>query len=297
MTTLDFQGRPVPDTGTVEAGLKHVSRSRHSIPVQLVKQGRFDRLLLYGLMMSSDTGREAIKNNGSYRWADHIYRGEASGRFLIGKYIDRYLLRSRGGRGMRNRFRWVQSNVEQQVRQRRGGARPVRILSVPFGMGRDVMEPLRRLNIDRGLRDIELYGLDLDADAVHDARALARMWGFDEARIRCDDALKPQAYPAGPFDLIVNIGFVNYLNDTEARWTFRHLFGLLAPGGTLLTHSTVLPPKNIRFILDLSDFKGFYRGVEDLRLLLQGLPIVDFHAEVEPLGIDSLLRLTKIAQG
>jgi hypothetical protein len=292
MTTLDFQGRPVRDRGALEHGLKHVTRSRRSIPLQLVRQGRIDHLLIYGLMMSSDTGREAITSNGSYRWADHIYVGKPSGRFVIGRYIDRYLLGSRGGRGMRNRFRWVQANVEREVKQRLGAA-PVRVLSVPCGMGRDVMEPVVRALAGTPGDRVELYGLDLDANAVRDAKALARSMYLDDSRIRCADAMKPEVYPAGPFDLIVNIGFVNYLNDTEVQWTYRHLLGLLKPGGALLTHSTVLPPKSIRFILDLSDFKGFYRGVEDLRGLTQGLPIADFHGEVEPLGIDSLLRIIK----
>jgi len=39
----------------------------------------------------------AIEHSGSYKFADHVYRNEPSGRFGIGRALDAVLLRMRGG--------------------------------------------------------------------------------------------------------------------------------------------------------------------------------------------------------
>jgi hypothetical protein len=42
--------------------------------------------------MQSDLGREGIINSGSYRFADHIYRNQPSGRGLFGRWINALFL-------------------------------------------------------------------------------------------------------------------------------------------------------------------------------------------------------------
>src|SRR5215212_10104789 len=92
---------PLPDTTRRLANRTRVSRS---IPRRLVAERKFHLLPVYALLRTSDLAREGIENSGSFRFADHVYRAKASGRYGLGVLLDGVLLRLRGARSMRNRF-------------------------------------------------------------------------------------------------------------------------------------------------------------------------------------------------
>src|SRR5262245_17428381 len=66
-------------------------------------EGRWHLVALYHLLQWSDLAREGIAHSGSYRFADHLYRGEPSGRGWAGRTLDRLLLNLPAARGMRTR--------------------------------------------------------------------------------------------------------------------------------------------------------------------------------------------------
>ena len=62
------------------SALHNRTRTSTSIPRKLLREGKLHLLPVYALMRTSDLAREGIENSGSFRFADHVYRNEASGR-------------------------------------------------------------------------------------------------------------------------------------------------------------------------------------------------------------------------
>src|SRR6478752_3544849 len=133
-------------------------------------------------MRTSDLAREGIENSGSYRFADHVYRNEPSGRFGIGRALDALLLRMRGARSMRNRFNHTQREILAAARAHdaRSATDPVastapfRVLSVPCGIARDLV--LAANALERELPALyarsTFFGVDLDPAPLDLSREL-----------------------------------------------------------------------------------------------------------------------------
>jgi hypothetical protein len=149
--------------------LHNRTRTSESIPRKLLREGKLHLLPVYALMRTSDLAREGIENSGSYRFADHVYRNEASGRFGIGRALDAVLLRMRGARSMRSRFQHSQNEILAAARAfaartAKADATAFRVLSIPCGIARDLA--LVATRIRRELPDVyarsTFFGVDLD---------------------------------------------------------------------------------------------------------------------------------------
>ena len=119
------------------------TRTSESIPRRLLREGKLHLLPVYALMRTSNLAREGIENSGSYRFADHVYRNEASGRFGIGRALDAVLLRMRGARSKRYRFHHSQNEIHAAAlafgaRTATAHATSVRGQSLPCGNARDL---------------------------------------------------------------------------------------------------------------------------------------------------------------
>jgi hypothetical protein len=97
--------------------LPNRTRRSESIPRRLVAEGKYHLLPVYALLTTSDLAREGIRNSGSFRFADHIYRNEPSGRYGVGRVLDSVLLKLRGARSMRSRFFHSRREVLRAVRE------------------------------------------------------------------------------------------------------------------------------------------------------------------------------------
>jgi hypothetical protein len=97
--------------------LPNRTRRSESIPRRLVAEGKYHLLPVYALLTTSDLAREGIRNSGSFRFADHIYRNEPSGRFGVGRVLDSVLLKLRGARSMRSRFFHSRREVLRSIRE------------------------------------------------------------------------------------------------------------------------------------------------------------------------------------
>src|SRR5687768_2617935 len=130
--------------------LPNRTRRSESIPRRLVAERKYHLLPVYALLTTSDLAREGIRNSGSFRFADHIYRNEPSGRFGVGRMLDRVLLALRGARSMRSRFFHSRNEILRAVNELSGVAKgiptgsPARerisVLSVPCGIARDLFD-------------------------------------------------------------------------------------------------------------------------------------------------------------
>ena len=80
------------------------TRRSASLPRSLLRRGRVLALPVYAALRRSDLAREGFDHSGSYRFADHIYRGEPSGRGAFGRWLDARLLKLPAVRSFRSRY-------------------------------------------------------------------------------------------------------------------------------------------------------------------------------------------------
>lgn len=188
----------------------------------------------------------ARRIGGSAAVMEQLYRNQPAGRSALGRAIDRAIQASPGARALRHRL-----YVTQELGR---GLAPRRLLSVPGGSGRDAAA------IDAP----ETVLVDPDPGA----RALAAELCPRALRVAgtVDEA------PPGPFDLILFVGLIEYLDDTEARRLLVALRGRLHPEGALITSTTADYPDRERMrrwfgwqtrprgpeaLVDLLDAAGF----------------------------------------
>jgi putative methyltransferase len=253
----------------------NLTRRSRSIPVKLVREGSLHLLPVYYLLRLSDLGCEAIEHSGSSRFADHIYCGIPSGRNVVGRWLDARLLAMPAAEAFRRRCINAQAMMRRALEARAHG--PIRILGVPCGIPRDVIELARTLRSeDRGLLSrIEYEGLDVDPDVLAIARRLTCDCGLGADRYRQGNALDRNDYPPGRFDLVVSTGLGEFLDDAELAAFYGIVFETLESGGVFYTSATAKDPKS-DLLLQMIELETHYRGVEALRGILTTLPWARF---------------------
>jgi SAM-dependent methyltransferase len=237
------------------------TRRTASIPRRLVREGKFHLLAVYYLGLTSDLGREAIENSGSYDFADHVYGNRPAGRFIIGYLLDALFLNLKSARALRSRYRYARSEIQRLILERPD---PVDVLAVPCGLARELFDVKAWLAEEHRNRQVRLSGMDLDQGLVNRLAAASRRLGFAMEFVS-GDALSPDAYPAQPFDGIVSLGFTEFLDDTLASAFYRLAHRKLKPGGRFIT-SGMRPHRLSDYLLrNVADLQTSYRSAETLR--------------------------------
>jgi len=282
MTNTLFLNVREPD----RLGRKNVTRETSDLPGKFLREGKLNFLALYWLMMQSDLGREGIERSGSYRFADHIYRNQPSGRNWLGRMIDAWLLRMPATRAFHRRYRQAQNAICLAV-TRRPGHGPVRVLAVPCGIPRDVGE----LPPDV-LRHIEYTGMDLDPRVLRLAEQHLGGCELAESQFVQDDALDESAYPAGHFHCVISTGLGEFLTDDELLAFYRNVHSKLETGGIFYTSATNFEPRSAA-MLDAFELRTHYRDSTQLGALLQTLPWRNLQLTVDPTGLQTFVLAEK----
>jgi|SRR5690349_502422 len=279
--------QPQPDLTTPPtAPLANRTRRSASIPRRLVAEGKYHLLPVYALLTTSDLAREGIRNSGSFRFADHIYRNEPSGRFGVGRVLDRVLLRLKGARSMRSRFLHSRLEVLRAI-ESVSPDRRVTIVSIPCGIARDlfdVAETLRRADLER-YQTARFVGIDLDPEPIALSRELTRGHGCFE--FTCGDALQPGTIPAG-VDVIVSLGFGEFLADGTLFDFYRRCLSALKPGGRFITSAMNRDRLSDYLARELAELHTHYRSAQQLRALLTSAGFVRVRATRDSVGLQTL---------
>jgi SAM-dependent methyltransferase len=257
--------------------LHNRTRTSESIPRKLLREGKLHLLPVYALMRTSDLAREGIENSGSYRFADHVYRNEASGRFGLGRVLDAVLLRMRGARSMRNRFHHAQNEIVAAAHAFQAAGRPAaapfRVLSIPCGIARDLV--LAGARIARELPAVydrsTFFGVDLDPVPLELSRELAP--SDDHFIFARGDALDASAFPS-ELDVIVSTGLGEFLdNDLLVRF-YRNCHERLRVGGVFVTSGMQADRVADYLMRQLAELHTHYRRADEL---IRWLHTVGFH--------------------
>lgn len=253
---------------------------------------------MYYLMTLSDLGREAVRGSGSHRFADHIYVGTPSGRTLLGRWIDARLLAMPAARAFRRRCAEAQRAMQCALEScgTGDGARPraVRILAIPCGIPRDLLELVRMLRSrdSSWLDRLEYHGMDIDSEVLVEASAVIAECGLTSVHLHRGDALSADDYPQGPFDLVVSTGLGEFLQRDELVTFYRHVHGLLRPGGVFFTSATARDPSSDR-LLQMVELVTQYRSADDLLHLLEDLAWQELRMIRDPSGLQTFVTATR----
>ena len=277
--------QPQPDL-TNSAPLPNRTRRSGSIPRRLVSEGKYHLLPVYALLTTSDLAREGIRNSGSFRFADHIYRNEPSGRFGFGRVLDRVLLKLKGARSMRSRFLHSRLEILRAIED--GAAeRDLTVVSIPCGIARDlfdVAETVRRSDPGRYDR-VRFVGIDIDAEPLALSRDLTR--GHRRFDFVCADALEPRTIPRD-VDVIVSLGFGEFLADGILYDFYRRCLSALKPGGRFITSAMSRDRVSDYLARELAELHTHYRTTEQLRALLTSAGFVKVRTSHDTVGLQTL---------
>jgi len=281
--------------------LHNRTRTSESIPRKLLRQGKLHLLPIYVLMRTSDLAREGIENSGSYRFADHVYRNQPSGRFGIGRAVDAVLLRMRGARSMRNRFHHTQREILTAARalESRSAVDPVavtapfRVLSIPSGIARDLVLAARA--VERELPGVyarsTFFGVDLDPAPVKLSRDLAGR--DDHYFFTRGDALDATSFPS-ELDVIVSTGLGEFLSDDLLVQFYKNCHDRLRPGGTFVT-SSMQPDRVADYLMrQLAELHTHYRRGEEIIRWLHTVGFYEVSARQDDVGLQTLVVARRV---
>ncbi len=278
--------QPQPELTSPSTPLPNRTRQSASIPRRLISEGKYHLLPVYALLTTSDLAREGIKNSGSFRFADHIYRNQPSGRFGVGRVLDRVLLKLRGARSMRSRFLHSRLEILRAIEDiDRGSA--ITVVSIPCGIARDlfdVAETLRRSDPQR-YENTRFVGIDIDPEPL----ALSRELTLDHAcfDFDCADALQPGTIPKG-VDVIVSLGFGEFLADGTLFDFYRRCLSALRPGGRFITSAMSRDRLSDYLARELAELHTHYRSTQQLSALLTSAGFVTVRTTTDNVGLQTL---------
>lgn len=268
--------------------LRNRTRVSSSIPLRMLREGRIHLLPVYALARTSYLGREGMESSGSFRFADHVYRGQPRGRFIIGWAMDALFLTLPASRSMRERYLHSRGEVAAELRRAAADSRGTRILSVPCGIARELVEAASevRAEVPSVLDHAELIGMDLDAEPLRLSRALA---GEDRAfQFLQRDALQAATLPEN-LDLIVSTGFGEFLDDGELLRFYTACCNALTPGGRFVTSGMSRSRIADRLLRDIAELHVHYRGAEVLRTALTHAGFTEIAIRADRFGLQSLV--------
>lgn len=265
------------------------TRQSRSLPLTLLRRGRVLALPLYAALRRSDLAREGLDHSGSYRFADHIYRGVASGRGSFGRWLDGRLLALPAVRSFRSRYEAARDELTAFLQARAGEGRTLDVLSVPCGIPRELADGYRAFLSAGGsaAAAVRFHGLDLDPEVLAEAGAFARTRGLSPFVPIEGDALDPASYPAA-LDFVTCTGLAEFLNDEQVAALYGIVFERLRPGGVFVTSGMRGRPIS-DYLLRLAEMTIQYRTAADLERLARRYPFASMAVRTDALGIQAIL--------
>ena len=267
------------------------TRRSSSITGKLLRSGRVLELPVYWLLQTSDLAREGFENSGSYRFADHIYRGQPSGSYGIGRWLDSRILRMRAVESFRSRFFMARDELCEFLRERSKDQASLDVLSVPCGIPREFVAAVEQFRGAGGVTTgIRFHVLDLDHDVLRQAEILAGQHGI-ALIAHHGDALDMRTY-AGEFDFITSTGLGEFLDDKQLATLYAAFHRVLRPGGVMVT-SAMRCLRFSDYLLRLAELHVRYRSADELAVTARRAGFLRLATSADRHGIQGFLKATK----
>lgn len=270
------------------------TRRSRSIPRKLMVEGAFHLLPVYYLLQLSDLAREGIEHSGSFRFADHIYRGQPSGRTPVGRWLDARLLAMPAARAFRRRFQFAAELLRAAAERHPATAGPLRVLAVPCGLPRDIVDvasTLTNSNPD-ALARIEYHGLDIDRQVIAQARLMTFGRGLGSTHFHVGNAFNANDYPPGRFNIVVSTGLGDFLADEDLEILYRLVHRALAPGGTFFTSASGRDRRS-DVLLQMAELIPHYRDASDVERILHRFEWARLDIARDPSGLQTFVTAVR----
>jgi SAM-dependent methyltransferase len=267
------------------------TRRSRSIAGKLLRSGRVLELPVYWLLQTSDLAREGFENSGSYRFADHIYRNEPSGRYGIGRWLDERILKMRAVESFRMRFFMARDELCLFLENRTSEGVPLDILSVPCGIPRELLAGLEKFRSARGVKNVvRFHVLDLDSDVLREAQSFAAERGVNITTHQ-GDAFDVRTY-AGEYDFVTSTGLGEFLDDEQLASLYAIFYRSMRPRGVMVTSAMRrLPFSN--YMLRMAELHVHYRSAKDLAEVACRAGFSSTSIWTDGHGIQGFLKATK----
>jgi len=277
-----------------ESTPKNRTRRSRSIPRRLLREGAPHLVPLYYLMRLSDLGREAIDHSGSFRFADHIYRGTASGRTVLGRMIDARLLAMPAARAFRRRCEQAQDVARRALESYPLDAGPLRMLAVPCGIPRDIINLSATLHAENPglLARLEYHGLDIDPAVLDLAGGLTAGCGLAAVHYHLGNALVPGDYPSSRFHVIVSTGLGEFLRNDELAAFYALAYDAMEQGGTFYTSATARDHRSDA-LLRMAEVVTQYRRAGEVERILRQFPWTRLSLTPDSTGLQTFITAVK----
>jgi SAM-dependent methyltransferase len=254
-----------------------------------------ERLLapLMPLLGLSDLASEGMAHGGSFRFADHLYKAEPSGRFLVGYCLDSVFMRMPAAAAFRRRYLHARDAISRVVRAH-ASAGMVRVLTVPCGIPRDIVEAADMLAREAPalLDRVEYVGMDIDPGALHVAQEFAAKSSLRALIFHQGDALKRADYPSGRFHIVSSTGLTEFLDNRDVGTLFANVYDVLQPGGTFYTSVSHSDPISSR-LLDAINLRARYRSQAEISGILERVPWRRVTHTVDATGLQTFVMAVK----
>jgi len=173
----------------------------------------------------SDLVRESLKQPGSWRCLEIIYRNEPR------KILDRFFLNSRSARGARNRLQIMQEQLCECIEQYSSLHNPIKLISFGSGPGHEILGCVERF---RGNLVIEATCFDRESSALERGRLLAAQKGLSNSVKYVQGNVLRMNSMTGTYNISVMSGLLDYFDFEMAVSVLKTVRELLLPGGTVL---------------------------------------------------------------
>ncbi len=283
-------------TTSISTRPANFTRQSTSFVAKFAREGRYHFIPLYWLLRLSDFAREGMEHSGSYRFADHMYRGIPSGRGWLGRLLDAALLKLPATRSMRQRCfasrDAMRDTFETYVGL--GNTEPFHILTVPCGLPRDV----RDFSLQPGTTNpsaqtqIQYTGIDLDPEVIEAARGFLAGSAVQQSDFRIGNALNPADYPEARPHFIASTGLGEFLDDGDLVTFYQNVFDALAPGGTFFT-SAASRGRGSDTLLRAFEFDVRYRTSAEVERILALQPWKSVKLTRDTVGLQTFVRAQK----
>lgn len=185
---------------------------------------------------------------------DYVYRNQAQGRFVVGRWLDRGYLNAIGWQGIRQRRVHLQQAL-QLVLEGHQGVTPLRMLDIAAGSARYLLETLKRYPdapVQLTLRDYQAENLSR-AQALAQSLALPHQIDYQQA-----DAFDPDSYQEQEaYDVVLVSGLYELVAENAPVLTsLQGIAQLLKPGGYLIYTAQTWHPQLAMIAKTLNDHQG-----------------------------------------
>ncbi len=183
------------------------------------------------LLNSLSDGLNLCNKEGltSGKMIDYIYKNEPSGKFLIGKFIDKIFISHAGWEGIRNRKENIKKFLQYAITQTECDKDNVFILDVASGPAKYILETLCKYEDS----NVKALCRDIDERCLKEAQAKANELNLNNISFKKGDAFLQEDFnfEQAP-DIVIASGFYDWIVDDELiKLSMRLIYQALPKGG------------------------------------------------------------------